>query len=384
MNNLVCHVCGIYLKISENWVHTQIKHLNEWNSVVLARYKQNLEGIGQNPEIFARREDIPIGISEIDAAMGMLLGWNPSYYYMAHKYAPDVFHAHFGPKGCRVLPIAGSLGIPIVTTFYGYDVSKLPSKSDEWLEKYEKLFNKGNMFLAEGPFLAEQLIDIGCPPEKIKVQRLGIELDRYPYIPRKRSEGEPLRVLMAGRFDRKKGFVDGLKAFAEFVRKGGEGEVTIVGGSDGSEQSNKVRKKLYHIAKSYDIKDITNFKGFIPLDELKSEYYNHHMLLSPSHTVKETGENEGGAPVILLEAQATGLPVVATKHCDIPFVVDDESTGFLAKERQVNELVESLFSLYENEKLRHEMGVNASKKMAKQHDAVEKGSDLESVYECLI
>lgn len=42
---------------------------------------------------------------------------------------------------------------------------------------------------------------------------------------------------------------------------------------------------------------------------------------------------EGGAPIALLDAQATGLPVLSTRHCDIPFEVEHERTGLLARRR---------------------------------------------------
>jgi colanic acid/amylovoran biosynthesis glycosyltransferase len=62
------------------------------------------------------------------------------------------------------------------------------------------------------------------------------------------------------------------------------------------------------------------------------EFYRHDVFVSPSVTSSD-GDTEGGAPVTLIEAAASGMPVVSTTHCDIPFVLSEENREYLVRER---------------------------------------------------
>lgn len=68
------------------------------------------------------------------------------------------------------------------------------------------------------------------------------------------------------------------------------------------------------------------------------EAYKHHIFLSPSVTAKN-GDTEGGVPVTIIEMAVSGMQIVSTTHCDIPDVIEDGVTGFLAPERDVDRLV---------------------------------------------
>ncbi|MCS4101408.1 hypothetical protein GGP69_001362 [Salinibacter ruber] len=95
------------------------------------------------------------------------------------------------------------LDAPLVTTFYGYDVSRLPKQKPKWKERYEQLFTRGALFLVEGEYMGEQLAQLGCLPAKIRVQRLGIKINDYPLKVRFLKEGGALRTLMTGKFKKR-------------------------------------------------------------------------------------------------------------------------------------------------------------------------------------
>ena len=65
------------------------------------------------------------------------------------------------------------------------------------------------------------------------------------------------------------------------------------------------------------------------------------MFLSPSVTAQD-GDSEGGAPVSIIEAQATGMPIVSTVHADIPEAVVPGESALLSAERDVDGLAENL------------------------------------------
>jgi colanic acid/amylovoran biosynthesis glycosyltransferase len=86
---------------------------------------------------------------------------------------------------------------------------------------------------------------------------------------------------------------------------------------------------------------VVRWTGFQPYPVFQRALLEHDLFLSPSRTA-EDGDNEGGAPVSLIEAQATGMPIVATRHCDIPEVVVEGESGLLSEERDVDGIAASL------------------------------------------
>jgi len=86
------------------------------------------------------------------------------------KAGAAILHAHFGTTGTGALKAKKALGIPLVTSFYGFDVS-LAGQYEEWRNRYKQLFQQGDLFLAEGPFLGKRLEALGCPVEKIRIQK---------------------------------------------------------------------------------------------------------------------------------------------------------------------------------------------------------------------
>jgi len=81
--------------------------------------------------------------------------------------------------------------------------------------------------------------------------------------------------------------------------------------------------------------------GFQPHEVFWREAYANHVFLSPSITGHD-GDTEGGAPVAIIELAASGMPIVSSRHCDIPEIVLDGRTGWLAGERDVDGLLDCL------------------------------------------
>lgn len=374
----VGHLKGLYFPLSQNWIHTQIKHLEGWTPIVLAHRTANLDTVEWIPEYYSRYDYLPWLLAKGEGAFFRVFGFHPSHYIMARLCTVDVLHAHFGFQGWKALRLKQLLGVPLVTTFYGKDISELPRDDPKWKRRYETLFEKGDLFLVEGPHLGKQLEQYGCPSRKIRVHHLGIETDQYPYEPRQKEADEPLRVLMAGRFVEKKGFPDGLKAFADFLDQGGKGTMTIIGDANDSKSSQSLKRVLIQIVEEREISENVNFRGLVSQKELRETYYEHHVILSPSREAA-SGDNEGGSPVTLIEAQATGLPVISTYHCDIPQVVRDGETGWLVQESDVSGLTQALFECSETDQART-LGENASNHIRTRYAAETCGREKGRIY----
>ena len=180
------------------------------------------------------------------------------------------------------------------------------------------------------------MIEIGCPPAKVVVRRLGVDLTALEFVPPDFSDG--LKVAMVGRFVQKKGLVDGLQACREAARAGVRLEVTIIGDAgDGDPTGQAIKRELVALAQSPALVGKVRFAGFLSPDAVRSVIAKQNVLLCPSKHSPD-GDAEGGMPFILAEAMAMGLVAIGSRHCDMPELIDHGRTGVLFDEGKVDEL----------------------------------------------
>ena len=93
-------------------------------------------------------------------------------------------HGHFGNCGVELLELRRRLGLPMVTAFYGADVSQA-ARDPRVRQRYEQLFEEGELFLAQGNAMRQALGNLGSPSDKIAVQHLGVDLEALPFVARR-------------------------------------------------------------------------------------------------------------------------------------------------------------------------------------------------------
>ena len=125
-----------------------------------------------------------------------------------------------------------------------------------------------------------------------------------------------------------------------------------------------------------------DWRGVLPYDQVLREMAACHVLLQPSVTAAD-GDSEGGAPVTLLDAQAAGLPVVATRHADIPEYVRDGHSGLLSPEGDLEALTESLYLMLTDQGRWAEMGRAGREHVERGYDARRQCAALEDIYSTL-
>ena len=282
----------------------------------------------------------------------------------------DVIHAHFGPNGVRAVRLRaiGVVSGPVLTSFYGYDVGR------HWTrEGYDRLFAEGDRFIALSEHMRERLVAMGCPADRLIIHRLGVDLDRFALT--SRVENSQLEVISIARLVPKKGIEYGLRAMAELMRRKIPVRYTVVGYGE-------LRQPLEQIAGELGIGAIVRFAGAQSQDEIAGMLQKSDVLLAPSVTAAD-GDAEG-TPVAILEAQASGLPVVSTRHAGIPEIVDDGRSGFLVPEGSVQDLAESLARLSESPSLRQSMGNAGRAIVTERHDISKLNRELIRIYEGLV
>ena len=171
---------------------------------------------------------------------------------------------------------------------------------------------------------SDRLGELGCRAINPEFNRTGIPTKDFPFIRRNPPQHGRWKILQACRLIPKKGIATSLQAFARFVKENPKAEFRIAG-------KGPLQPQLEALAAKLGISERVRFCGFVSQSELMNLYATSHLFLHPSETPPD--ENQEGIPNSILEAMATGLPVLATHHGGIPEAVEHGRTGMLAEER---------------------------------------------------
>jgi colanic acid/amylovoran biosynthesis glycosyltransferase len=342
----VLHSVFTYLNLSENWIYPQITLVPGVQGRVSCSSVTNLNDFpiaGRpivNPPMWDSAYGIPRTVNALSRRLGFG-GWG-SRMRIRH-WRPQIVHAHFGPRGFECLGLRDFLNIPLVTSFYGYDAWMLPQIDPVWLTRYQQLFARSVVFLVEGPAMAKRLVDLGCPCEKVRVHRIGVNLESLPFTPN--SISSQLQIVMVGRFVEKKGLIDGLRACLAARLRGVDLKVTVIGDAVTNDHAGcKIKEELFKVAGEGVLSGRVEFTGFLSTEKTKEVMRAHQIFLCPSRHAGN-GDAEGGAPVVLTEAMAQGLICVGTRHCDIPEIIVQGETGYLCEEGDISGMAEVLYQL---------------------------------------
>jgi colanic acid/amylovoran biosynthesis glycosyltransferase len=338
------HSVSTYLNLTENWIEPQVRAVPGAVGRVLCEKRANTAAFPVEPEHVI--VDAPVNPWHWRMRWPLLVrsrrrGVN---HFLAElrvrRWKPDLIHGHFGARAWQNVNLARRLGVPLIASFYGYDAWMAPRVEPEWLERYAELFEHVALVLVEGPAMRDRLVELGCPPDRVRLQRIGVDLTGIPY--RQRAFTQPLSVVMVGRFVEKKGLPDGLAACALALSRGVDLRVTIVGGASPDDvEGRRIGDELRRVAAGPHLQGRVTFTGFLTARETAAIVASHDIFLCPSRHAGN-GDAEGGSPVALTEAMAHGAFCVGTRHCDIPEVILSGTTGYLVDEADVAGLARGL------------------------------------------
>lgn len=263
------------------------------------------------------------------------------------KERPLLIHAHFATDGLIALPIARRLGIPLVTTLHGFDISRrrlplLLSGRLSWMRyalMKRRLLEQGALFVAVSDAVRDQAIRIGYPPDRTITLHNGVDTD---FFSPSGTAPTPGLILHVGRLVEKKGTRHLIEALATLP----QASLVVIG--DGPE-----RPRLEAQARRLGLLERVRFVGALPPDEVRSWMRRAWLLAAPSITARD-GDSEG-LPTVICEAAAVGLPVVASAHSGIGEAVVDGETGFLVPEGDTKALAARMIVLLEDPELRGRM-----------------------------
>jgi len=280
--------------------------------------------------------------------------------------SPTLIHAHFGNNAAAALPLARALGIPLLATFHGMDIAI--ERKGAQRQQLERVFREAARVIAVSEFIAGRLRTAGCPGEKITVHHIGVDTGRFaPGDPGARAAA---RILFVGRLVPKKGLIHLLRAMASVQRAVPEATLVIAG--DGPLRPELERAAAEHGAHC-------EFLGVQSPDRVRELMRTATVLAAPS--VVAADGNAEGLPITIMEAQASGLPVVAFPSGGSAEGFIDGETGLLAPAGDEAALAAHLTGLLGDAARRARFSAAARAFALQQFDLARQTAKLEEIYD---
>jgi glycosyltransferase involved in cell wall biosynthesis len=338
---------------TERFIQDQAAALTRWRPLIVGLERKDEAVAAILPE------------SALERALFSLRGRGGSIERRLRAAGPLLIHAHFATDGLKVLPLARALGVPLVTSLRGYDVTRsdsalLRSGRLGWIRYAlgkKRLQREGALFLAVSDALRRRAIARGFPEERTLTHYNGVDLERFRPG---EAPPEPGLILHVGRLVEKKGTTVLIEALSGLPGA----RLAVIG--DGPLKGALQRQAG----------PAAQFLGALPAGEVAQWMRRASVLAAPSLTAAD-GDAEG-LPNVVVEAAASGLPVVATRHSGIPEAVEDGKTGFLVAEGDSGALAAALAAAL---RAGPEMGRAARALAEERFDRVVLSARLERLYD---
>ena len=372
---VIASYCATFLKPEMLHIYRQITGLKRCAPVVIAQKRENAERYPFDPLHlvpksrthvlrrfwFRQLRDKPWQIS--DAELGELLS-------VLSETRARLLHIYFGQIAVHLLPLIRAWKHPSIVSFHGADVM-VDMNKPAYREATLQMLDAVTLVLVRSESLRRALVDLGCAPEKIEIQRTGIPLEEFPFRERTVPKNGEWRFVQAGRLIEKKGLPVTVRAFSTFLKQHPNATLTIAG-------EGPLLHELQRFAHELAIADRVSFAGFISQEQLREIYYRSHIFLHPSQTGRDG--NQEGIPNSMLEAMASGLPVFATKHGGIPEAIENGVSGVLVPERDDEALARVLLNAAQDPDSLSRIGHAGATAVRKNFDLSTQAQRLEEIY----
>jgi glycosyltransferase involved in cell wall biosynthesis len=364
---------------SETFIKEQMLALRRWRGLLVGMrqlHQLPLDGV----TVCVLRPDEPTFANRVLWKVNRLLGTVPrSTITCLKRECPSLLHAHFGVDAITAWPIAKALGLPMLVTLHGYDINV----SREWWEagrggpamrnypsRLLELAERPRVrFIAVSDAIRRQAVSYGIPAEKIVIQYIGTDPARF--APRGRPIVERARrVLFVGRLVEKKGCEFLIRAFTKVQALLPDARLVIVG--DGP-----LRRPLERLVEELGV--YAHFCGVLSNGEVRNELQLARVFCLPSVTA-QNGDAEG-LPIVLLEAQASGVPVVTSARGGATEAVREGITGFAFPERNIDALAARLVELLTNETIAASIATAGPSFISEKFNLMSCTSALETLYD---
>lgn len=356
---LIASYCTTFLKAEMLHIYRQVTGLRRFRTLVATKERRNadrypfddIELLPEPRSNFVRR----FWLKYVRQASPILYrGEFQVLNAVLRRREASLMHIYFGHTAVHLLPFIEIWDRPCVVSFHGADVM-LRESQPEYAGLMRRMLEVVPLVLVRSQSLRERVIALGCEPSKIRINRTGIPVDAFPYTPRTVPADGAWHFVQACRLIPKKGVRVALRAFRIFRETHPRARFTVAG-------AGPMEEELRAHAQELGIGDAVAFAGFLSQEGLRGLFGEAHAFVHPSEVTSD--QNQEGIPNSMLEAMATGLPVLATLHGGIPEAVEQGHTGLLVPERDAEGLAAAMARLTSDSALWQSMGRAASDSVA--------------------
>ena len=382
----IISLCGTYLKPEMQSIYRQIVGLRRVRTTVYAQWLENeamfpfdritkLIKLHHRPKgNFLKRfwykyiiKQWPPPV-EINKYVGPCHPWDLIDKLASDK--PDLVHAYYGHKAVGYLPMLKEWGGPFVVSFHGVDVAKDMDKP-EHVAAMREVLERAEFVMARSQSLLERVAALGCPAEKLRLNRTPIPMTHLQSAVRTPPADGEWRLVQACRLIAKKGLFTAIEAMQEVVKTYPKAKYLICGTGP---QEARLREEIAKHGLSANVELL----GWLSQEQLQAEYQRAHIFLHPSELTKDSDQE--GIPNSMLEAMATGLPVVATQHGGIPEAVTHERDGLLVPEKNPAELARAILQVLGAPAMLADLSAEAARSVRANFEAGVQIAKMEDVY----
>ena len=271
--------------------------------------------------------------------------------------------AEYGPTAVAVLPACRAAGVHLAVHFHGYDLSRSDILETHRIG-YRALFAEAAAMIVVSASMKRRLEEMAGPSERIFLIPCGVDCELFRAVD---AAANPPAFVAVGRFVDKKAPHLTLLAFRQVLEECPESNLVMVG--DGP-----LLPACQELAKALSLEGRVLFTGVLEPPRIvelfgRARAFVQHSVTAPS------GDSEG-TPVAVLEAGASALPVIATRHAGIPDVVLDGETGLLCDEFDVAGMAAHMIRLVKEPELAARLGRAARERVTANFSAEKTGAQL--------
>jgi glycosyltransferase involved in cell wall biosynthesis len=269
---------------------------------------------------------------------------------LVREIRPDLIHAHFIAKYGFHLP--GIRFRPTIVSAWGDDILILPRKSRLIHHFTKKVLTSSSLIYAVSQDIRSRIIaDFGIPAHRVRFLPFGIDTDLFTTGEAPENRDDPTIRLFSNR-----GFFpvyDNETLIRGFAKAcSGDPRLHLILKGEGPDE-----QKIRELAEDLRVTDRITFRKKTAYSEVPRDYRNADIFITTSVS--------DGTPVSVLEAMASGLPVIATSVGGIPEWVVDSVTGLLIETGSPDQVAAAILTLARDPELRKHLGAAARETVVK-------------------
>lgn len=364
------------LNLSETFVREQAQACREWTPVFAGM--QRVKGLSLDDFDVTLLADTPRHMHGLAARLLRRLHLpHPRHVLRLARLRPALIHVHFGTDAVDLWPAARCLGVPMVVTLHGYDIMtyehvwrSIGGARGRYPQRLVAMSRSPRVhFIAVSDAIRQRAIECGLPAERVVIKHIGIDVGKFQHAGKPVAEREP-HILFVGRLVEKKGIRYLIDAYAKLMQHVPAAMLTIVG--DGP-----LRAELEAHARQLNVEP--RFVGNRTPEQLRTHLAEARAFCLPS--VRAANGDAEGFGMVLLEAQACGVPVVTSAMGGAQEGIIDGVTGFAFAERDVVALAAALEKLLTDDALAAHMSTAARRFVEDRFDLARCTHTLEQYYD---